>query len=234
MNRILKFALIPVLVAVFALAGFGVAYAQTTSSTNLRVSGTISAINSGVTPPVITITPKQGSPVMVNIVAGTAITKEEAGTIALSDLAVGNQVAATYDKTTLNAVKITVRSLEDEHEALVGTIKSVGTSSFVLTTKHQGDVTVNVNVDTKYKVPGVDKATLANFKVGDRVAVLTSQMNGGNLALHVNLIPGKALGPSKDKDDHGSNSQHIGKGEKHESSPKKQDNQGRVTRTEIS
>ena len=59
---------------------------------------------------------------------------------------------------------------------------------------------------------------MANLKVGDRVAVMATQVNGGNLALHVNLIPGKALGLDKDKDEQGSpaNSEHMGKGEKGE------------------
>ncbi len=222
MNRILSFVLIPALVAVFALAGFGVAYAQTTSSNDLQVKGTIAMINTAAMPsPTVTIMPKQGSSVMVNVMTGTVISKEGVGTINLSGLAVGNSASAVYDKTTMNAVKITVRVPEQEHEALVGSIKSIGTSSFVLTTNKQGDVTVNVNGDTKYQVPGVSNATLANFKVGDKVAVLTSQTSGSNLAIHVNLIPGKALGLGKDQDDHApaSSPEHMRIGHQHEPSP---------------
>lgn len=219
MNRILAFVLIPALVAVFALAGFGVAYAQTTSPNDLQVKGTIAVINIAAVPsPTVTIMPKQGSSVVVNVIGGTVITKEDVGTISLSGLAVGNSVVAVYDKTTMNAVKITVRVPEQEHVALVGSIKSVGTTSFVLTTNKQGDVTVNVNGDTKYQVPGMRNATLANFKVGDRVVVLTSQTNGSSLAIHVNLVPGKALGRGKDQDDHGSAPSPDQLGPRHEPS----------------
>lgn len=72
-----------------------------------------------------------------------------------------------------------------------GTVKAPLTAnSFVLTTK-TGDVTINVNLQTKYKAPGVKDAIFANtVKVGVRVAVL---VNASNLALHVNLIPGKPV-----------------------------------------
>ncbi len=218
MNRILSIVMIPVMAAVLALAGFGVVHAQASSSANLQVKGVVSAINPAATPaPTVGITPDEGSPITLNVVANTVITKEGTGTISLGGLEMGNRVLAVYDRTTMDAITIAVKSPVEEQEALVGTIKSLGTSSFVLTTKKQGDVTVNVDSSTIYRVPGVAAATLANFTVGDRIAVLASQANGGNLALHVNLIPGKALGLHEDKDHQGSqsNPQPMSKPEKH-------------------
>ena len=218
MNRILSIVMIPAIAATLALAGFGVAYAQTSSSNNLHVTGMITAINPAATPaPTVTITPEGTSAVVVTVVANAVITKEGTGTISLGGLAVGNRVVAAYDRTTMNAITITVKSPVEEREALVGTIKSIGSSSFVLTTKHQGDVTVTVDSNTLYRVPSVNNATLVDFNVRDRVAVMAVQSGGENLALHVNLIPGKALGLSEDKGNRGSpsNPQSMDKPEEH-------------------
>jgi len=201
MIRILRIALIPAIAAVLALVGVGAAYASTNSlpPNSLVARGVVSNINTSVTPPTATIAPDQGSPVTVSVVGSTVITKAGVGTIGLSDLATGNSVVAVYDKTTLEASSISVKNPfeQREHESLVGTIQSIGPFSFVLSTKHQGNATVTIDANTKYNIPSVSNATFANFKAGDRVAVVVWQSTSGNLAIHVNLIPGKALGIAK-------------------------------------
>jgi len=87
----------------------------------------------------------------------------------------------------------TSTSVPVKHHAYTGTIKSMAANSFVLTTKAKGDVTITVNADTKYHVPGVKDATWANFKVGDRATTMVTESNGTNTASHVNLIPAKPI-----------------------------------------
>lgn len=125
----------------------------------------------------------------------TIITKAGIGKATLDDLAINDRAVATYNKDTLVASKLSVSQPLAKHHSFVGTIKSKAADSFVVTTKKQGDVTIKVNSETKDKVPGVKNATLANFKGGDKVAVLAVEVTAGNIvenmALHVNLIPGK-------------------------------------------
>jgi hypothetical protein len=52
-----------------------------------------------------------------------------------------------------------------------GTVKSVGTDTFTLTTKSSTVVTVNVTASTTYRDVGVTSPTLANVTVGETVAV---------------------------------------------------------------
>ncbi|MBI4297778.1 MAG: hypothetical protein HY676_04535 [Chloroflexi bacterium] len=185
----MRTALMLALVAVFALVSVGAALAQTPAP-NLEVKGAISAIDKTVTPPTVTITPKEGSPVTLKIVASTIIIKAGLGKASLDDLAVNDRAVATYNQTSMEASRLAVSQPIAKHHTFVGTIKSKASASFVVTTK-QGDATVNVNAQTKYNVPGVKNATLANFKEGDKVAVLAVETSSGNLVLHVVLIPGK-------------------------------------------
>jgi hypothetical protein len=53
----------------------------------------------------------------------------------------------------------------------VGTVKSVGTDSFTLTTSGGTVVTVDVGTSTTYRDRGVTSPTIADLKVGDHVAV---------------------------------------------------------------
>ena len=105
----------------------------------------------------------------------------------------------------------------EEHRGLVGSITGTGVAaagsplvgSFVLTLKGKdGDVTspvtIKVNSDTKFKVPGDKSVNLGNytstFKEGSRVAVLAKKVGSDYFALHVHLIPAKGL----------SHSHHVG------------------------
>jgi hypothetical protein len=55
--------------------------------------------------------------------------------------------------------------------AAVGTVKSVGTGTFAITTVDGTRVTVNVGTKTKYFDPDVTSPTIANVTVGEHVAV---------------------------------------------------------------
>ncbi|MEK7281735.1 MAG: DUF5666 domain-containing protein [Chloroflexota bacterium] len=192
MRRLVRTVLIVAMVSVLTLVSMGTVLAQTTPP-NLDVRGTISAIDKAATPPTVTIAPKEGAPVTLKVVASTVILKAGRGKASLDDLAVNDRAVATYKQATLEASRIVVSHPIAKHHAFLGTIKSKASASLVVTTKKQGDVTVNVNDQTKYHVPGVKDATLANFKEGDKVAVLAVETASGNLALHVNLIPGRPM-----------------------------------------
>ena len=55
--------------------------------------------------------------------------------------------------------------------AAVGTVASVGSGTFTLTSKDDTTVTVNVTSATSYRDPGVTSPTIADVTVGEHVAV---------------------------------------------------------------
>ncbi|MFH1140618.1 MAG: DUF5666 domain-containing protein [Chloroflexota bacterium] len=195
MKRIVKTALILATVTAIAIATIGTALADGPGQARAEVKGVIAAINEATTstPPTVNIQPKEGPAVTVKVVASTLITKAGLGKATLGDLAVDDRAEATYNKDTLEASKISVSHPVAKHRGYEGTIKSLTATSFVLTPKKGGDVTINVNAQTRYKVPGLKDASLGNFKKGDRVSVLAVELNSGLMALNVNLIPGKPV-----------------------------------------
>ena len=196
MKLIVKTALATALLGLLALAGLGAALADTPSpppATTLHVKGTISAIAMAATPPTVTIHPSEGADVTLKVVDSTVITKAGLGKTTLGELSVGDRVNATYNKDTLEALHLSAAAPLEKHHTFHGTVKSLAADSFVVTTKKHGDVSIKVNAETKYKVPGVKDATLANFHVTDRVNVLAVETSDGDLALHVNLVPGKPI-----------------------------------------
>jgi hypothetical protein len=56
----------------------------------------------------------------------------------------------------------------------VGTVKSVGSDSFVVATSQGGTSTIEVTASTRYQDKGVTGASLANVTVGEHVAVMGS------------------------------------------------------------
>ena len=118
----------------------------------------------------LVVTTSKGD-VTVNVDGATKITKQGKA-ITLADVAVGDHVEAEgtlADPQTLNATKIQDETEnENENEAEIeGTVKSVGTSSLVVTTS-KGDVTVNVDSHTEIRRDGAHLA-LSDIKAGNRV-----------------------------------------------------------------
>lgn len=191
MKRLVRMFLVLSLVAITLVVGAGSVMAAGPSLTEIK--GTISAIDAAAAPPTVTITPKEGAAVVLNVVETTVITKAGLGKTTLDKLAVGDRATATYDAETLAAGKISASKPLKDYSSFVGTIKSLAADSLVVTTKKNGDVTITVNADTRYKVPGLKEAGLGAFQVGDKVAVLSVAADGGNLALHIVLVPGKPV-----------------------------------------
>lgn len=198
MRRIRTIVMAVTMAVALSIIGVGTAFADTTTPTTTtapvsEVRGTISAIDNTATSPTVSITPETGTAVTVKVTADTLITKEGLGKVTLDQITIGDRAAATYNKDTMVASKIEVSLPLAKHHSFVGVITSIAATNIVMTDKQKGDVTLSVNAQTKFNVPGLKTITLANFKVGDRVAVLAIEADGGNLALHINLIPGKPI-----------------------------------------
>ncbi len=187
--KILSRTILVLAVAALLIVGGAAAVYAAGPATNQEVHGNITAIVGST----VQITPEEGTAVTVTVTPSTVITKAGMGKAALSDLAVGDRANATYDKTSLEASRITVSAPLAKHHAYVGVSSNITANQnwFTVTPQKGTSVQITVNAQTKYKVPGVKDATLANFMNGDKVAVLTVQSNGGNLALQVVMIPGK-------------------------------------------
>ena len=206
MKKIMRIAVALALVVILLVVGAQTALADTnTSATNASVThaavsevkGIITAIDKTATPPTVTITPKDGSAVVLKVDTTTVITKSGTGKITINDLIVNDPVTATYNKDTNVAGRIMVMQPPEKHRAFEGTIKSIATPLIVVTEK-KGDETFQVNTDTQYKVPGVKDATLDNFKVGDKVSVLMVEANtttstAVQIAQRLTLIPARPI-----------------------------------------
>ncbi|MBI4289387.1 MAG: hypothetical protein HY671_13300 [Chloroflexi bacterium] len=199
MRHLLKMAFLSVIAAlsVFASLGGSLAQAQPAPPT-AHVNGVIAAIDKAASPPTVTIHPKEGADVTVKIVEKTMITK--AG---LGDLAVNDRVTATYDAATLEAARLVVAGPVVKRLNFSGTVKSLGSDSFVLATKSQGDVTIKVDARTQFVLYG-DKddknGKLSDLKVGNQVAATVADTKDGNLALRVRLLPIHISGQVKSVD----------------------------------
>jgi len=81
--------------------------------------------------------------------------------------------------------------------AVKGRIEAKAESGFTLSTPH-GEITVSVDANTHYRVPGVEQATLADLQVGDTVLVLGRRNEAGELlARLVAVLPPVPVGTIK-------------------------------------
>ncbi len=69
----------------------------------------------------------------------------------------------------------------------VGTVKSVGTDTFTLTTRDGTVVTVDVGKTTTYRDPGTTTSTFADVTVGEHVAVFGSESSDTVTATSVGI-----------------------------------------------
>jgi hypothetical protein len=80
--------------------------------------------------------------------------------------------------------------------AATGTVKSVGTNSFVVTTPSGSTVTVDVTSSTTYSEPGTASPSFASLKVGQQVVVVGSNSSGTVTATRVSIGPARYRGPN--------------------------------------
>jgi hypothetical protein len=91
-----------------------------------------------------------------------------------ADLSVTQQVEATYDVTTMNALVIEVQTSDDTDShtgRLEGTIKSIASDnkSIVVTGILKGDVTLAISTNTTIVVSGKGTNSVAGLRVGQRI-----------------------------------------------------------------
>ncbi len=195
MKKIIRVGLALTMVLVMLAISTETALAATNTSGS-EVKGSITAIDKTATPNTVTITPEKGTAVVLKVDASTVITKTVVGNITINDLATNDKVTANYNKDTNIASKIAVIQPLGKRHSFEGTIKSMANPTLVVTTK-KGDETFNISSETEYKVPGVKNATLANFKVGDKVSVSTVDITTAGttvqIAQRLTLIPAKPI-----------------------------------------
>ncbi|TAH49958.1 MAG: hypothetical protein EYC68_15405 [Chloroflexota bacterium] len=150
-----------------------------------EVHGTISAIAGNQ----VSIAPSNGTPVVtVNVTSETMIEVDDHNA-ALGDLAVGMQVEADYDPTTMNAFDIEADSDGDDDDAhVIGTVSAVDAAAGTITIAptNGGSVTLTVKSSTEIEVN--DKhASLEDVQVGmpvkaeyDSMTLIATEIEAGS------------------------------------------------------
>jgi len=183
-----------------AVGGGAVANASgSSSSTSTSTPGAPSWHGVGGTPPAafgtvatvgtdtFTLTTHDGTTVRVHVGSTTTYVDGAVASPSLADVTVGARVAVfgTDTANTVTATKVAIGDPggpggaggRDGHgvggtpPAAFGTVATVGTDTFTLTTHDGTTVTVDVNSSTSYLEFGVTSATIADVKAGTQVAV---------------------------------------------------------------
>lgn len=74
-----------------------------------------------------------------------------------------------------------------------GTVQTASDDSFLLATKADDDLLVLVTDKTRFHIPGLKSATLADLEPGDRAAVSGTPSPSGFTAKNVAVAPGKPI-----------------------------------------
>ncbi len=123
----------------------------------------------------LTVT-KSGKTFTVNTDSNTKFRRHFWGNGSLSDISVNDKVnvwgSFTDDaKTTIQATMIRDLSVMKRKGTFFGTVKSVSTSGFVITTLNRGDQTVTVSGTTKFVNRKEQTISLSDIKTGDKIRV---------------------------------------------------------------
>ncbi len=143
--------------------------------------GTVKSVGSGT----FTLTKPDGTTVTVDVGSSTTYLDPGVTSPSLANVTVGAHVAVfgTDTSNTVTATKVAIggpmgpggpggfRISGGTPPAAVGTVKSVGSGTFTLTTPDGTTVTVDVGSSTTYLDPGVTSPSLGNVTVGAHVAV---------------------------------------------------------------
>ncbi len=132
----------------------------------------------------VTVTLKDGTTQTFNFANVKVDTIKQA--LGNASLDVGDQVTVKVHPNG-DVDEVQVKNAEVE-----GTIKSVGTNAVTVTTKKQGDITLNVTSDTQIKVQGKNTTTLTDLQVGKEINA-KYDVNTKN-ALRINVGGGEKKG----------------------------------------
>ena len=151
------------------------------------------------------VTAIEGTTLVLETLGGTVNVLTDAGTVfrvpgveepTLADVEVGDQVIAAgtwEDETTFSAIGVSVRGgrRPGQRSVVHGRAISVGTESLVLGTLH-GPVTVLVDDETEYRVPGVEDPGLDDIEAGAPVGARGTWNEDGTLqATGVGVLGGE-------------------------------------------
>jgi hypothetical protein len=167
--------------------------------------GTVKSVGDGT----FTLTTADGSTVTVNVGSSTTYVDPGVSSPTFANVTVGEHVAVmgTESSNTVTATSVLIGTPPAMGKgfgpggpvgppAAVGTVKSVGTDSFTLTTPDGSTVTVDVSSSTKYMDPGVSSPSLSNVTVGEHVAVVGSESSNTVTATAVLIgVPNIRMAP---------------------------------------
>jgi len=169
--------------------------------------GTVASVGSDT----FTLTTHDGTTVTVDVSSTTTYVDPAVTTPTLADVKVGSHVAVfgTDASNTVTATKVAIGApdgtggpdgkggpggFDGTPPAAFGTVASVGTNTFTLTTRDNTTVTVDVSPSTTYMERGVTTASIANVTVGTRVVVFGTDTSNTVTATKVG-IGGPSGGP---------------------------------------
>ena len=138
-------------------------------------SGTVKAVGTDT----FTLTTPRNTVVTVDVNGTTTYRDRGIASPTLGNVTVGSHVAVagTDTSNTITATNVHIGGHRSSNErggsrpAATGTVKTIGTNTFTLTTRVGAVVTVNVNSTTTYLDRGITSPTLNNVTVGSHVAV---------------------------------------------------------------
>jgi hypothetical protein len=114
----------------------------------------------------------------IAVTSTTSITKSGA-TIALGDLAVGDQIRFSQTKGTDGTFTIT--AIHVVLPAIAGKVTAINGNDITVTQRDGTTATIQVNAATTYQVRGVKTATLSDIKVGSFIAAEGTLRTDGSL-----------------------------------------------------
>jgi hypothetical protein len=139
-----------------------------------KVAGTVTAVSSGG----FTITDRSGLSRSITTSSSTTYRLgDQAATAA--DVKVGSRVVATGQPGSGNAFTATTVVIAQPRVA--GTVTAKGTNSFTLQRRDGTTVTVHVDADTTWRLPGVTNPGLDDLTVGMRVGAVGTQNSDGSI-----------------------------------------------------
>jgi Domain of unknown function (DUF5666) len=130
----------------------------------------------------------------ITVTSATTVTKAGA-TIALGDLAVGDEIHFAQAKATDGTYSIT--RIVVVVPSLSGEVTAKTANSITVTRRDGSTATIHVDSATTYTVRGVDNATLADIAVGMRIRAEGAQRSDGSLDAS-NVVAGNRFGPGHD------------------------------------
>jgi hypothetical protein len=129
------------------------------------------------------VTTHDGKTITVDVSTSTTYRDRAMTSSSFADVKVGEHVAAfgTERAGTVTATSVGFGRAGGQwggrgaRPAAIGTVKSVGVDSFIVTTHDGKTITVDVSTSTTYRDRDVTSPTLANIKVGENVAVFGAE-----------------------------------------------------------